>query len=112
MPKPMEPTPGPWHRDISSGTRCDVRAENGRKVALCWGLSTSKAAAANSDRYREECDANAHLIAAAPDLLAALRWFIDDIDGNHTVMLDFDANVARARAALLRASGRQGGVEP
>jgi hypothetical protein len=33
-------------------------------------------------------------------LRAALRWFIDDIDGTHTVMLEFDAAVARARAAL------------
>ena len=30
----------------------------------------------------------------------ALRWFINDIDGTHTVMLDFDANVELARAAL------------
>jgi hypothetical protein len=30
----------------------------------------------------------------------ALRWFIDDIDGTHTVLLDFDAAVERARAAL------------
>ena len=33
-------------------------------------------------------------------LVEALRWFIDDIDRNHTVMAEFDANVARARAAL------------
>lgn len=33
-------------------------------------------------------------------LVEALRWFIDDIDGNHTVMVEFDANAARARAAL------------
>lgn len=30
----------------------------------------------------------------------ALRWFIDDIDGTRTVMIEFDANVERARAAL------------
>lgn len=33
-------------------------------------------------------------------LIEALRWFIDDIDGDYTVMAEFDANVARARAAL------------
>lgn len=33
-------------------------------------------------------------------VIEALRWFIDDIDGTHTVMRDFDAAVIRARAAL------------
>jgi hypothetical protein len=46
------------------------------------------------------------VLAAAPELLAALKWFIDDIDGTHTVMLDFDRNVERARAALRKAEGR------
>lgn len=36
---------------------------------------------------------------------AALQWFIDDIDGTHTVMLDFDDAVMRARAALSPAQG-------
>ncbi len=43
-------------------------------------------------------------MAAAHDLLAALRWFIDDIDSTHTVMVDFDDNVERARAAIARAT--------
>jgi len=53
----------------------------------------------------EEMQANARLIAAAPDLLQALKWFIDDIDGTHTVMVDFDANVDAARAAIAKALG-------
>ena len=70
-------TPGPWLRDTASGLSCDVRASNGRKVALCWGLSTSRAAKANSPAYRAECDANARLIAAAPELLVALQRVMD-----------------------------------
>lgn len=66
-------TPGPWIRDRKSGVRCDVRAANGRKVALCWGLSTSKGAQTNSPEYRAECDANANLITAAPDMYQALE---------------------------------------
>lgn len=51
-------------------------------------------------------EANARLIAAAPELLGALKWFIADIDGTHTSMIDFDANVARSRAAIAKAEGR------
>lgn len=61
-------TPGPWTRDRTSGVRCDARAENGRKVALCWGLSTSRAAQMNTPAYKAECDANANLIAVAPTM--------------------------------------------
>jgi hypothetical protein len=53
----------------------------------------------------DEIAANARLIASAPDLLEALKWFIDDLSSPHTVMLDFDANVVRARAAIARATG-------
>ena len=40
-------------------------------------------------------------------LVAALRWFIDDIDGTHTVMVEFDANVVRSRIAILAAEEPQ-----
>lgn len=52
----------------------------------------------------EQAIATGRLIAAAPELLAALQWFVDDIDGTHTVMMEFDANVARARAAIAKAT--------
>ncbi len=39
-------------------------------------------------------------VPASDEVIEALRWFIDDIDGTHTVMRDFDAAVARARAAI------------
>lgn len=52
-----------------------------------------------------EARANAHLIAAAPELLTALKWFIDDIDGTRTRMLDFKRNVELARAAIAKAEG-------
>ena len=38
-------------------------------------------------------------------LFEALKWFIDDIDGSHTKMVDFDENVAKARNALKAAMG-------
>lgn len=59
------PTPAPWafaeETVMNPGSERLVRAVNGRIVAFvsrdCW----------------ENRDANAHLIAAAPDLLAALK---------------------------------------
>ena len=51
--------------------------------------------------------ANAHMLAASKRLYEALKWFIDDIDGTHTAMVDFDANVEAARHALAAARGEQ-----
>ncbi len=51
----------------------------------------------------EEAEANARLIAAAPELADALKWFIDDIDGTHTKMTEFAEAVEAARAALAKA---------
>jgi len=62
-------TPGPWVRDTGSGFGCDVRDENGRKVAATWGINNGDP---HRPAYRAECDANAWLIAAAPEQHAAL----------------------------------------
>ena len=74
-------TIGPWLRDASSGIRCDVRSASGRKIALCWGLSTSRAARNNRPEYLAECDANALLIAAAPELVSLLDDFVNGRGG-------------------------------
>lgn len=74
-------TPGPWARDTGSGFGCDVRAENGRKVAATWGINNGDP---NRPAYRAECDANARLIAAAPELLAALEMALVYVDGEGT----------------------------
>lgn len=51
--------------------------------------------------------ADADQLAASGALYDALKWFIDDIDSTHTAMLDFDANVERARNALALARGEK-----
>jgi hypothetical protein len=58
-------SPGPWFRHGQKDDPCGsaiIRASNGFEVA-------------NSRSFLiEEYEANANLIAAAPDLLAALKW--------------------------------------
>ncbi|OZI38998.1 hypothetical protein CEG14_05535 [Bordetella genomosp. 1] len=102
-------TPGPWARDIGSGFGCDVRAENGRKVAATWGINSGDP---HRPAYRAECDANARLIAAAPELLEALQELADDIADR----FDMDSPstnpgikhcIKQARAAILKATGEQ-----
>lgn len=82
-------TPGPWSFDgpLSSiivwGAEPDIR--------VCFMTSDGPA------------KANARLIAAAPDLLEALRAFIAEADAGH-VTIETDK---AARAAIARATGEQ-----
>lgn len=41
--------------------------------------------------------------ALFPELVEVLAWFIDDIDGNATKMIDFDAAYERGKATLAKA---------
>jgi hypothetical protein len=66
-------TPGPWHRDAASGYGCDVRAANGRKIAAVAGLRQPATTKEGLREQRAVDHANACLIAAAPDLLPALK---------------------------------------
>lgn len=62
-------TPGPWYsgqlRDVGTIPGCDIGAMNNSNVAIALHQS--------GERERGESIANAQLIAAAPDLLAALE---------------------------------------
>jgi hypothetical protein len=85
-------TPGPWH--VRTDGPCPYgNAEIGATVG------DMPVTIGSTDI------ANARLITAAPDLLDALSWFINDIDGTHTKMVDFDDNVSRSRAAIAKAIG-------
>ena len=109
-------TPGPWDKDPTTST---IRAPDGYGVAAIGCTSPGR---------HEEDEANAHLIAAAPDLfVAAYRCTCDD---PQPYMEDFDVRgeacaqckryihpdwptddgsnpgVAEVRAALAKAEGR------
>lgn len=61
--------------------------------------------------HQAECaerDANAHLIAAAPELLAALQRMVEMVQGDVTPSLDVrEARLARAQAAIAKATNAQ-----
>ena len=57
--------------------------------------------------YYDEPDA--HLIAAAPELLVALKWALAAMDGGDGV-LEYTGDIAdgeRAKAAVAKAEGRE-----
>ena len=67
-------TPGPWRQDTMSGTTVwGGDKTHGNAVAVCQGFE------------REENRANAALIAAAPELLEALREALGHIEDSAEV---------------------------
>ena len=75
--KPMEPimgshTPGPWHRNIPPAARYPT-VWSGRNKHVAY-VKTS------ADLTPEEIEANITLIAAAPDLLEALKGCLPQLE--------------------------------
>lgn len=101
----MKHTPGPWTVDrawhIDKGFLRIIRDPRLERVAMIPDV----------ERELDEALADAHLIAAAPDLLAALRPFANLIenpdewpDGLHQWFVDTD-DIRRAIAAIAKATG-------
>jgi hypothetical protein len=83
-------TPGPWVAE-TSGLPLAVTTEDGRHLATVYPS-------------RDEGRANARLIAAAPDLLAALRTMVDAFNVKDIDPLVAFASIERARAAICKAT--------
>lgn len=94
VPQGFKGTPGPWKMEYSEvrGTPCVVSLS----TWICGELQADNGSAIDDD----ESVANAHLIAAAPDLLEALQGVLR-VANRKTV--EFDA----ARAAVAKALGDQ-----
>lgn len=95
-------TPGPWKHSGGSvfvDTRTQVCCQRGH--AECCGVPDVE-----GDYFEvAQCnEANAPLIAAAPDLYAALRGMVAAFETLHSVAIEADA-FAHARAALAKARG-------
>ena len=88
-------TPGPWKAQTHiSLDRMEIRDANGRRIAEC---------AMDFPMSAKTHDANASLIAAAPELLEALQEIVAAADGEGWSQLD--ASFTKARAAISKAIG-------
>ena len=93
-----EHTPGPWAVDVMPGEVVVYEAVTLKNVDICQVLG-------NDDQ-----DANAKLIAAAPALLAALRFIMAFYEPDAAGYLDTNAwkqAESNARAAIAAATGAQ-----
>ena len=96
-------TPGPWGwywRNEDGKANCGVfwQERKGMAYSVCR---------APSYETQEQWEANAHLIAAAPELLEALVALMPDAEANDFGGPDTGARLAAARAAIAKATGEQ-----
>ena len=90
-------TPGPWFLSYDQGRTRDVIAENG-KPTICMVRNSWVSA----DQYQANC----HLIAAAPDLLAVLQ----ELEQSSDYWSEYDVPlgiVERIKSAIAKAKGEQ-----
>ncbi len=98
----MAHTPGPWvHRSFEPHTYgCDfVNGPNRARIAQCGDIVGKGPHGYCLSVDADEIAANARLIAAAPELLAALKAVVSVAD-RATVQFD------QARAAIAKAEGK------
>ena len=111
-------TPGPWNADGGYGHHgLALTGPNGEGLGHVRALIPSGAMKHGMDVWMKwaEGQANAHLIAAAPDLLAALiglereGWFrhIEAACQRESSDTSLYAAVTEARAAIAKATGEQ-----
>lgn len=85
-------TPGPWNCSRNSSSGYDIICAENSPVDVC--------VVSRRDKSQEEINSNARLIAAAPELLAALLAVVSVADRKTD---EFDL----ARAAIAKATGSQ-----
>ena len=100
-------TPGPWKRDYSAITAVKTDAD-GDPVVIAVPFGTNKRNNVRGlDVYsvppQPEADANARLIAAAPDLYAALKSLTDECAASPDGVPQWSKRWDAAYAALAKA---------
>ena len=91
----MTHTQGPWRaRELTSESPGTRIYKGTAEIATChYGAPFD----------HQEAKANARLIAAAPELLAAMKWIAEEIEWNH----DMGGVLAVARRAIEKATGQE-----
>jgi len=111
-------TPGPWY--VGTGTYDGRSIYSANAITDSEGFTYHPVIAAAEDNEVPQWDANARLIAAAPDLLKALQWYEAKavqmgraaIHQDSKLMLALMKEIAveygaQARAAIAKATGDQ-----
>jgi hypothetical protein len=115
MSKPIEHTPGPWEvdRTVALGAYGVWADSDGHHEQICSVLTVSFKTG-DDKRKRVERDANARLIAASPDLLAALKELVEIDELRRKLGMQDYAKTSRtskawlaARAAIQKAEANQ-----
>lgn len=100
-------TPGPWMRGHDeSGRDFEVRASNGRKIVAMRVDENRAKSISEWGQCKKENEANARLIAAAPELLEALREMLTCY-GDCGADAGGFKHLQRARAAIATATGSE-----
>ena len=86
-------TPGPWRVSEKRGDLIDIRHENNEPGAMSLNL----AQVVVRQSWLKEAEANAQLIAAAPELLEALQ----DLQARACIYV----NTSKAKAVINKATG-------
>ena len=86
-------TPGPWRVSEKRGDLIDIRHENNEPGAMSLNLAQVVA----RQSWLKEAEANARLIAAAPELLEALQ----DLQARACIYV----NTSKAKAVINKATG-------
>jgi len=105
-----EHTPGPWTYSRSEqygDWRFYVAQADGARYTPHYSDVATLIAETVSDERRSIQEANARLIAAAPDLLEALSRLIEIEDGPGMAVIGWEGAMERAYAAIAKARGEQ-----
>lgn len=100
-------TPGPWRAVKSRGLNAyEIRGADGAYLADTWGVDV----AIPGGVHPKASKANARLIAAAPDLLAALKelWAHTRVPATREDAPHVWAMLERVEAAIAKAEGTTG----
>lgn len=97
MSESAKHTPGPWA--IEDG---GIVEASGAPVCVLYTADDFPCWDGPEGQLEAECEANAALIAAAPDLLALCEAMVAAVDGSHAQVM---ATVARMKVLIAKVKG-------